>query len=142
MIFVHGWGDFDTHENQANRHDDMMLQLDQALSGFFGIVDAAGRAGDVVVMTTSEFGRRVRDNGSGTDHGTASTSMLIGAPVVGGRYGQAVDLSRLDTRGNPAHTVDFRFDVRNGDRRLAGGRRGRRPRRNLRAPPGVLGTVP
>ena len=108
VIFVHGWGDFDTHENQANRHDDMMLQLDQALSGFFGIVDAAGRAGDVVVMTTSEFGRRVRDNGSGTDHGTASTSMLIGAPVVGGRYGQAVDLSRLDTRGNPAHTVDFR----------------------------------
>ena len=67
-----------------------------------------GRAGDVVEMTTSEFGRRVRDNGSGTDHGTASTSMLIGAPVVGGRYGQAVDLSRLDTRGNPAHTVDFR----------------------------------
>ena len=108
VIYVHGWGDFDTHENQSNRHDDMMLQLDQALSGFFGIVDAAGRADDVVVMTTSEFGRRVRDNGSGTDHGTASASMLIGVPVVGGRYGQPVDLSRLDTRGNPVHTIDFR----------------------------------
>ena len=34
--------------------------------------------------------------------------MLIGAPVTGGRYGQAVDLSRLDTRGNPVHSVDFR----------------------------------
>ena len=108
VIFVHGWGDFDTHENQASRHGDMMLQLDQALSGFFGIIDAAGRTDDVVVMTTSEFGRRARDNGSGTDHGTASTSMFIGAPVTGGRYGQAVDLSKLDTRGNPAHTVDFR----------------------------------
>ena len=59
VIYVHGWGDFDTHENQANPYDDMMLQLDQALSGFFGTVDAAGRSGDVVVMTTSEFGRRV-----------------------------------------------------------------------------------
>ena len=108
VIYVHGWGDFDTHENQTRRHDDMMLQLDEALAGFFGIVDAGGKANDVVVMTTSEFGRRVQDNGSGTDHGTASTSMVIGAPVVGGRYGQAVDLSRLDTRGNPEHTVDFR----------------------------------
>ena len=108
VIYVHGWGDFDTHENQTRRHDDMMLQLDEALAGFFGIVDAGGKANNVVVMTTSEFGRRVRDNGSGTDHGTASTSMLIGAPVAGGRYGQAVDLSRLDTRGNPEHTVDFR----------------------------------
>ena len=108
VIFIHGWGDFDTHENQANRHDDMMLQLDEALCGFFGTVDAAGRANDVVVMTTSEFGRRVRDNGSGTDHGTASTSLLIGAPVLGGRYGNAVDLAALDTRGNPTHTIDFR----------------------------------
>lgn len=86
----------------------MMLQLDDALSGFFGIVDAAGRANDVVVMTTSEFGRRVRENSSGTDHGTASTSLVIGAPVNGGRYGQPVDLARLDTRGNPNHSVDFR----------------------------------
>lgn len=82
VIYVHGFGDFDTHLDQTARHDDLMAQLDRALEGFWS--ELGPRADQVVVLTASEFGRRPRENGSGTDHGTAATHMLIGAPVAGG----------------------------------------------------------
>ena len=108
VVYVHGWGDFDTHEGQAARHEELMTSLDSALAGFFATVSEAGAADRVVVMTTSEFGRRAASNGSGTDHGTASVQFLLGAPVAGGRYGEAPSLTDLDRRGNPVHTVDYR----------------------------------
>ena len=108
IIFVHGWGDFDTHEGQASRHGDLMAELDTALQTFFAVVDAAERSDDVLVMTTSEFGRRARSNGAGTDHGTAAAQLIIGNPLAGGRFGLPPDLTRLDGRGNLTHTVDFR----------------------------------
>ena len=85
-----------------------MQQLDDALRGFFATVEAAGRGSEVAVMTTSEFGRRVAFNGSGTDHGTANTHFVVGAAVDGGRYGEAPSLIKLDVRGNMIHSVDFR----------------------------------
>ena len=108
VIYVHGWGDFDTHEGQESRHGDMMTALNDGLSGFFAGIDAAGVSDDVVVMTTSEFGRRPAYNGSGTDHGTAGAHFIIGSGVAGGRHGEAPPLSSLDTRGNLIHTVDYR----------------------------------
>jgi uncharacterized protein (DUF1501 family) len=61
-----------------------------------------------VLMTWSEFGRRVRENGSrGTDHGSAAPVFVIGRPVKGGLYGAAPSLTDLDD-GNLKHTVDFR----------------------------------
>ncbi len=107
-IVVHGWGDFDTHESQQRRHGEMMETLDAALEAFFASVRRGGAGGEVVVMTTSEFGRRVAFNGSGTDHGTAAAHLVLGDPVDGGRYGEPPDLGSLDTRGNLVHTVDYR----------------------------------
>jgi len=108
VIYVHGFGDFDTHEGQANRHSELMADLNASLSSFFATIEGAGVADGVTVVTTSEFGRRVADNGAGTDHGTAAAQLVIGAGVNGGRHGASPDLLRLDSNGNLIHTVDYR----------------------------------
>ncbi len=108
VIYVHGWGDFDTHKDQVNLQTELLMQLDDALQSFFTTVDAAGRGSNVAVMTTSEFGRRAGWNGSGTDHGTASSHMIIGGGVNGGRYGEQASLTNLDNRGNVLNTLDTR----------------------------------
>jgi uncharacterized protein (DUF1501 family) len=108
VVYVHGNVDFDTHEGQPDRHGALMASLDRGLRHFFQIVEEAGVADDVVVMTTSEFGRRPQDNGGGTDHGTAGSHFVIGRQVRGGRFGESPSLERLDPDGNLIHTVDFR----------------------------------
>ncbi len=108
VVYVHGYGDFDTHENQRAVHDRMMAELDAGIETFFSTLEAAGVADRAVLMTTSEFGRRPEDNDGGTDHGTASTQLVVGAAVNGGRYGEPPSLRRLDEDGNLIHTVDFR----------------------------------
>lgn len=106
VIYVHGFGDFDTHLDQTARHTDLMGQFNRALDGFWAEL---GESRDrVAVLTASEFGRRPRENGSGTDHGTASAHMLIGSSVKGGRYGDPPSLTNLDPNGNLAHRVDYR----------------------------------
>lgn len=108
VIYIHGWGDFDTHEGQRDRHAEMMSQLNAAFEQLFAAVESAGVAERVIVMTTSEFGRRTASNGSGTDHGTAGSHFVLGSAVTGGRYGEPPSLSNLDARGNLVHTVDYR----------------------------------
>lgn len=106
VVYVHGWGDFDTHEGQQARHGTMMEDIDTSLASFFAEVDQSDT--DVVVATTSEFGRRPAYNGSGTDHGTAASHFVIGGSVNGGMIGEQPSLDRLDARGNLVHTVDYR----------------------------------
>lgn len=108
VIYIHGFGDFDTHNNQAARHTQNLRQLNEGLVEFFDVIDGAGLTDDVTVMTASEFGRRVRDNGSGTDHGTAGVQFLIGGSVAGGLYGAQPSLTRTTAAGNMIHEVDFR----------------------------------
>ena len=67
---------------------------------------AHGLSDRVLVATTSEFGRRPEANGGGTDHGTASTMLLMG-PVTSGRHGLPVDFGRLDENGNAKATVSM-----------------------------------
>ena len=63
----------------------------------------------VLLMTFSEFGRTVHENGSaGTDHGTAAPMFLLGSSVTGGLHGTMPNLNQTDENGDPAHTVDFR----------------------------------
>lgn len=102
-------GGFDTHAGQAGTHAALLTALSAALEAFFADLDADGAAGRVLVATFSEFGRRVRENGSaGTDHGTSAPMLLVGPGVRGGLHGVAPDLSDLDPGGNLRPAVDFR----------------------------------
>ena len=70
---------------------------------------ATGKAGDYLLMTFSEFGRRVEEDGSsGTDHGTAAPLFVVGDGVAGGLYGEQPSLTNLDKNKNLIRTVDFR----------------------------------
>ncbi len=108
VIVVHGNTDFDTHENQKDSHDQMMVDLNGGMVAFNETLAAAGMTDRAVVMTTSEFGRRVEDNDGGTDHGAGSSHFLMGANVAGGRYGEPQDLDDLDDDGNLRWTVNHR----------------------------------
>ncbi|MDQ6661158.1 MAG: DUF1501 domain-containing protein, partial [Chloroflexota bacterium] len=102
-------GGFDTHANQKVTHDTLMKTLADGLSAFYADLVAHGKADNVVVMTWSEFGRRVEENGSaGTDHGTAAPMFVLGNPVNKGIFGEPPSLSNLDNTGNLKYTTDFR----------------------------------
>ncbi len=101
---------FDTHANEKSAHEGLLANLDGALDSFLTAVARGPRAAEVVVFTVSEFGRRVAQNASGgTDHGTASSLLVAGHGVRGGRlYGDQPSLTSLDANGNLRWTVDFR----------------------------------
>ena len=99
-------GGFDTHEGHVGRHNRLMQQFDAAVEGFVQEIEAAGMADRVLVATSSEFGRRLRQNGSGLDHGSASSMMLVG-PIKAGRLGEPSPLNDLDRNDNLKTTVAF-----------------------------------
>lgn len=99
-------GGFDTHSGQRGAHDDRMRELGDALAAFGADLDRRGLAGSVLVATTSEFGRRAKENGSGTDHGTASCALLMG-PVHPGLHGEPLSLTRLDEEDNLVPTASL-----------------------------------
>ncbi|WP_022951861.1 DUF1501 domain-containing protein [Leucothrix mucor] len=100
---------FDTHSGQVGRHNNVMHHVGKGLAAFANTMKAKGLWDDVLVVTYSEFGRRIGENrGGGTDHGTASSQLIMGGRVRGGLYGRHPDLGKLDANGNVAHTTDFR----------------------------------
>jgi len=101
-------GGFDTHINQNGRHRNLMRQLGRNLASFRDALKQGGAWDRTVVMTYSEFGRRVRQNGSGgTDHGTAAPLFMMGGQVRGGLYGTQPSLTNLDA-GDMRFAVDYR----------------------------------
>lgn len=107
-VFYVSHGGFDTHNNQVNTHDRLLQQLDSALKSFMADLKDQGNDDRVVVMTFSEFGRRVAENASGgTDHGQGSCLFTLGKPVKGGLFGQYPSLSDL-SQGDLKFTTDFR----------------------------------
>ncbi len=107
-VYYVSHGGFDTHTGQDNSHDRLLGQLDSALKSFFTDLKEQGNDKRVVLMTFSEFGRRVAENASsGTDHGKASCLFVAGGGVKGGMYGKAPSLTEL-SQGDLNHTVDFR----------------------------------
>ena len=102
-------GSFDTHQNQLANHGNLLRQLAQGISALKSALTELDAWDRTLVMTFSEFGRRARPNNSnGTDHGTAAPHFLAGGAVRGGLYGQAPDLTRLDSLQNLIHSTDFR----------------------------------
>jgi uncharacterized protein (DUF1501 family) len=97
---------FDTHSQQADVHADLLQEVSQAIGTFFGPLGSD--ADRVCVMTYSEFGRRVKENGSrGTDHGSGSCLFVAGPKVQGGVVGKHPSLSDL-TDGDLKYHTDFR----------------------------------
>jgi uncharacterized protein (DUF1501 family) len=107
-VYYASIGGFDTHANQKQERAELLAELADALDAFCRDLKAQGNDGRVVIMTFSEFGRRVAENASGgTDHGTAAPMFVIGAPVKGGIYGGHPRLNELD-RGDLKMHTDFR----------------------------------
>jgi uncharacterized protein (DUF1501 family) len=106
-LHVHQVG-YDTHASQSGAHEELLRELDGALHAFVADMEMAGLLDRVLVLTFSEFGRRVHENGSaGTDHGAASVLFAVGGRVRPGLYGGQPNLSQLQG-GNLIHTIDFR----------------------------------
>ena len=107
-VFYASIGGFDTHANQPQGHAALLGTISEAIAAFYRDLTAQGRDKDVMVMTFSEFGRRVKENGSaGTDHGAASCMFLVGSALRGGTYGTYPSLEDLDD-GDLKFTTDFR----------------------------------
>ena len=109
-IYYTDQGGFDTHSRQRPGHDKLMTELNDAVSAFYKDLKAQGQAERVLTFTASEFGRRVKENGSeGTDHGAASAMFMFG-PVKAGVHGQHPSLTDLQggAGGSLKHTTDFR----------------------------------
>ncbi|WP_169980846.1 DUF1501 domain-containing protein [Tautonia rosea] len=108
-VYYVSLGGFDTHARQDRRHASLLQELSQGLAAFRNDLAARGHLDRTLVMTFSEFGRRVAENQSGgTDHGTAGSMLLMGSEIRPGLLGDRPDLSRLDDEGDPRFTVDFR----------------------------------
>ena len=102
-------GGFDTHGNEKATQNPLLKQLSDGVSAFYNDLAAQGRANDTLMMTFSEFGRRVKENGSkGTDHGTALPQFMIGGSISPGLYGTYPSLTNLDSSGNLLWNIDFR----------------------------------
>jgi uncharacterized protein (DUF1501 family) len=99
---------FDTHAAQAFAHTNLLREVSDAINAFFRDMAARGQRDRILVMTFSEFGRRVQENGShGTDHGAAAPMLLVGGRVKPGLVGAHPSLTDLDA-GNLRHHTDFR----------------------------------
>jgi len=99
---------FDTHSQQAAAHSALLQQLSGAIRAFVEDVAHHGHGDRTLVMSFSEFGRRVAENASeGTDHGAAAPLFLAGAKVRAGLVGEHPSLDELDD-GDLKHQIDFR----------------------------------
>lgn len=103
-----GIGGFDNHANQAGNHDALLEQMAAGVAAFVRDLGRDGLLDRVLLMTFSEFGRTVAENGRrGTDHGAAAPVFLAGGGVRAGLHGEHPSLTDLD-QGALKHHVDFR----------------------------------
>lgn len=100
---------FDTHVRQQPQHERLLSTYAESVHAFLGDLEKNNRFQDVLIMTFSEFGRRVSQNASGgTDHGTANNLFIIGKNLKKrGFINSTPDLSKLD-EGDLIHDIDFR----------------------------------
>ena len=107
-VYYASQGGYDTHAGQINTHKRLLSELSAALAAFCQDLKAKDIFDRVLIMTFSEFGRRVVENANGgTDHGTAAPMFVCGGGVKPGLYGKQPSLDRLDA-GDLFYNVDFR----------------------------------
>lgn len=106
-VYYTSQGGYDTHDNQINIHQRNLGELNDAIFSFYSELKKANLLQNVTLVIFSEFGRRVRDNGNGTDHGTAAPMFIIGGSNKGKVMGKNPNLGDLDN-GDLKHEIDFR----------------------------------
>ena len=106
-VYYTSLGGFDTHDNQLAIQNNKLTELNDALFSFYTDLKKASLMQNVTIVVFSEFGRRVKDNGKGTDHGTAAPMFVIGGNNKGKIIGNNPNLSDLD-QGDLKYETDFR----------------------------------
>ena len=108
-VFYTQQGGYDTHASETDVQPKLLSDLSRAVSDFYSDLREHDTADNVVMLVFTEFGRRVRDNGSGTDHGSGGVAFAIGDPVRGGMYSEYPSLAEADlVEGDLAFNTDFR----------------------------------
>lgn len=109
-VFYTSLGGFDTHVNQQNKQKRLLQIYAESMESFVKDLQNNNTFKDTLILTFSEFGRRVKQNaGQGTDHGTANNVFVIGENLKRkGLYNDSPDLLNLDQNGDLIYTVDFR----------------------------------
>ena len=109
-IFYTQQGGYDTHANQLPTQPGLFRDLSRAVNDFFTDIEEHDADDNVVMLIFSEFGRRIYDNGSGTDHGSGGGAYLVGKPIAGGLYSEypSLDRDKWEKGEDLAHTIDFR----------------------------------
>ena len=109
-IFYTQHGSFDTHANELASHAKLWNEVSTAVADFMDDLKEHGKDKDTVILMFSEFGRRIRDNGAGTDHGSGGVAFVIGGDVNGGFYGDFPSLRDEDQLEGDMHfSNDFRL---------------------------------
>ena len=108
-IYYINMGGFDTHASQKGKQAKLLKQYNDAIKIFIKDLQKNQKIDDTLIMTFSEFGRRVKENASqGTDHGTANNVYFMGGKLKNpGIFNEAPNLSKLDN-GDLIYSVDFR----------------------------------
>ena len=106
-VYYTSLGGFDTHDNQLAIHKNKLADLNDAVYNFYQDLKNSQQLQNVTIVVFSEFGRRVKDNGRGTDHGTAAPMFIIGGNNQGKIIGKNPNLSDLDN-GDLKYETDFR----------------------------------
>ena len=108
-IFYTTHGGYDNHSGELATHAQLWGDLSGAVGDFWDDLVGHGREDDTVIFIFSEFGRRIKDNGSGTDHGSGGSAFVIGGRVIGGMYGEYPSLEpEKQLEGDLRFNNDFR----------------------------------
>jgi len=108
-VFYTSHGSFDTHAAQAAIHSQLWSEVSEAVADFWDDLREHNADENVVMFMFSEFGRRVRDNGSGTDHGAAGVAFALGPRVKGGYYSEYPETrSEALEQGDMVPNMDYR----------------------------------
>jgi len=101
---------FDTHASQSANHTKLWTDVSPSVKTFMDDLRSHQASENVLLFMFSEFGRRISDNGSGTDHGAAGIAFAIGEHVKGGIYGEypSLEPSKQEEGGNLKYNLDFR----------------------------------
>jgi len=109
-IFYTAHAGYDHHANELKTHPGMLQDLSGAIMDFFQDLRDHDAADEVAMLVFTEFGRRMRDNGSGTDHGSGGGAFIIGENVKGGLYAEYPSLNPSDWLNG--EDLDWKIDFR------------------------------